>query len=402
MTKIPHFLRFLQPWAGPVLRATSRCVGPVLRVASRPLGIRALPKGATVSWESEREEGSSWEVTGTRGPSRDEIPGADGIPGRYPTLAPSRTIESTGPYVVSLTGGRVVGEYAAIITQENLLLEDLSPYFSVRKPSEHPIFRRAWLPRPERRQGRIGVVHIRKADNYYHFMIDVVPRIELLRRAGLLSQLDAVLAPSAKPFQKEILSLAGLPLDRLISPSRRTYIIGEELIVPCVPTNGKRIPRWACRAIADLFPGLHGPRSQARRIYISRGDRKRTRSVANEPELEPVLARWGIESVSLDSMGVREQAEMFRQAELIVAPHGAALVNVAFCEPGTKILELFSPRYVNYCFRVIAGLCGLEYSYVIGEGHASRLRGDQFDVSADITISKRDLETSLSRLVHPS
>ena len=403
MTKIPHFLRFLQPWAGPVLRATSVYAGPVLRVLSRPLGIRALPRGATVSWASGREERSSWDVTGDRGPCRDEISGVDGVPGGYPTLTPSRTIESTGPYVVRLTSGRVVGEYAAIVTHENLLLQDLSPYFSVRKASQHPIFRRAWLPRPERRQGRVGVVHTRKADNYYHFMIDIVPRIELLSKAGLLSQLDAVLAASTMPYQREILSVTGVPLDRLISPSRHTHLIGEELIVPCVPTDGKRIPSWACRAIADLFPELDGPRSQSqarRRIYISRGDRKRTRCVANEPELEPVLVRWGIEPVSLDSMGVREQAKMFRQAELIVAPHGAALVNVAFCEPGTKILELFSPRYVNYCFRVIAGLCGLEYSYVIGEGHASRLRGDQFDVSADITISGRDLETALSRLVH--
>jgi len=402
MTKVPRLLRSLQPWAGPVLRATSQLAGPLLKVVSKPLGLRALPRGSMVSLGSGRQHRSSWEVTGDATPHRDEISAVDGIPRGYPTLAPSRTIESTGPYVVRLTGGRVVGEYAAIITHENKLLQDLSPYFSVTRSSQHPIFRRAWLPSPERLQGRVGVIHTRKADNYYHFMIDIVPRIAVLAEAGLLSGLDAVLAASSMPYQREILSLTGVPVDRLISPSRRTHLIGDELIVPCVPTDGKRIPGWACRAIGDLFPGLRGPLSPVeprRRIYISRGDSPRTRRVANEPELEPVLARWGIERVSLDSMSVSEQAKMFRQAELIVAPHGAALVNVAFCEPGTKILELFSPRYVNYCFRIIAGLCGLDYSYVLGEGHASRLRGDHFDVSADITISRRDVETALSRLV---
>jgi capsular polysaccharide biosynthesis protein len=403
MTKVPRFLRALQPWAGPVLRATSQFAGPLLKVVSRPMGLRALPRGATASRGSGREEPPSWEVTGEATPLRDEIPAVDGIPRGYPTLAPSRTIQTTGPYVVRLPGGRVVGDYAAIITPENMLLQDLSPYFSVKRPSQHPIFRRAWLPSPETLQGRVGVVHTRKADNYYHFMIDIVPRIAVLAEASLLSGLDAILAPSSMPYQREILSLSGVPVDRLISPSRRTHLVAEELIVPSVPTDGKRIPGWACRAIGDLFPRVRGPLTRAeprRRIYISRGDSPRTRRVTNESELEPLLARWDIERVSLDHLSVREQATMFREAELIVAPHGAALVNVAFCEPGTKILELFSPRYVNYCFRIIAGLCGLDYSYVLGEGHASRLRGDHFDVSADITVSRRHLETALSELVH--
>ncbi len=403
MTKLPRLLRPLQPWVGPVLRATSQYAGPLLKVLSKPFGLRALPTSAIVSWGSGREQRSSWEVTGDATPHHDEIPAVDGIPRGYPTLAPPRAIESTGPYLVRLTGGRVVGDYAAIVTSSNLLLQDLSPYFSVKRPSQHPIFRRAWLPTPEKIEGRVGIIHTRKADNYYHFMIDIVPRIAILAEAGLLGGLDAVLAASSTPYQREILSLTGVPVDRLIPPSRRTHLVADQLIVPCMPTDGKRIPGWACRAIGDLFPELRGPLSPGERrsrIYISRGDSSRTRRVANEPELEPVLARWGIERVSLDHISVREQAKLFRQAELIVAPHGAALVNVAFCEPGTKILELFSPRYVNYCFRIIAGLCGLDYSYVIGGGHPSRLRGDHFDVSADITVSRRDFETALSGLVH--
>lgn len=402
MTKLPRLLRPLQPWVGPVLRATSQYAGPLLKVLSKPFGLRALPRGARVSWGSGRAQRSSSEVTGDATPHRDEIPAVDGIPRGYPTLAPSRAIESTGPYLVRLTRGRVVGDYAAIVTSSNLLLQDLSPYFSVERPSQHPIFRRAWLPSPKRIEGRVGIIHTRKADNYYHFMIDIVPRIAILAEAGLLGGLDAVLAASSTPYHREILSLTGVPVDRLIPPSRRTHFVADQLIVPCVPTDGKRIPLWACRAIRDLFPELRGPLppGERRRIYISRGDSPRTRRVANEPELEPVLARWGIERVSLDLMSVREQAKLFRQAELIVAPHGAALVNVAFCEPQTKILEVFSPRYVNYCFRIIAGLCGLDYSYVIGEGHPSRLRGDHFDVSADITVSRSDLEAALSGLVH--
>jgi len=42
----------------------------------------------------------------------------------------------------------------------------------------------------------------------------------------------------------------------------------------------------------------------------------------------------------LDGMTPRAQMELFRDAEFVVAPHGAELANLVCCAAGTRVLEL--------------------------------------------------------------
>ncbi len=56
--------------------------------------------------------------------------------------------------------------------------------------------------------------------------------------------------------------------------------------------------------------------------------------------IDTVLAAHEIATVSLDDMVVSTQIALFRGAELIIAPHGASLANLAFARPGTAVLEL--------------------------------------------------------------
>jgi capsular polysaccharide biosynthesis protein len=69
----------------------------------------------------------------------------------------------------------------------------------------------------------------------------------------------------------------------------------------------------------------------------------------------------------LESMSVIEQAALFSQAEIIIAPHGSGLTNLIFCQPNTKVIELFSPNYVYHCYWWISNLVELDYYYYIGE-----------------------------------
>jgi capsular polysaccharide biosynthesis protein len=52
---------------------------------------------------------------------------------------------------------------------------------------------------------------------------------------------------------------------------------------------------------------------------------------------------------------------------VVLAPHGAGLSNIVFCQPGTKVIELFAPTYIPPCYRIISNICGLEHYYLIGE-----------------------------------
>ena len=100
-----------------------------------------------------------------------------------------------------------------------------------------------------------------------------------------------------------------------------------------------------------------------RKIYLTRDHVKTGRKLINEFELRDLLASYGFQTIVADNLTVAAQARLFNESEYIVSPHGAALANIAFCEPGTKVLELFnqadrstwSPLYST-----IAQVCNLE------------------------------------------
>jgi len=70
-----------------------------------------------------------------------------------------------------------------------------------------------------------------------------------------------------------------------------------------------------------------------------------------------------------ESISVLQLAQLFHQADLIVAPHGAGLVNMMACRPGTVVME-FVPIDGNSCFMNLAAQLGILY-VGIGEYTAS-------------------------------
>ena len=113
---------------------------------------------------------------------------------------------------------------------------------------------------------------------------------------------------------------------------------------------------------------------EGRKIYIARTDTPRRR-LRNETALLDVVHDRGFEIVVPGTLTLTEQIRVFREASLVVGPHGAGLTNIVFCEPGTIVYELVPDHYPNICFGNLALICQLRYwadSFVShGEGHPS-------------------------------
>ena len=80
-----------------------------------------------------------------------------------------------------------------------------------------------------------------------------------------------------------------------------------------------------------------------------------------------------------------------------MAPHGAGLTNLVWCSPQTKVLEIFSPRYVNLCYWAIASVTDADYYYLLGEADAvvDDVHDSRFfleDIFVDPTAIHRTLE----------
>jgi capsular polysaccharide biosynthesis protein len=139
------------------------------------------------------------------------------------------------------------------------------------------------------------------------------------------------------------------------------------------------------RAASGAAPGV--------RLYITRENARRRR-VTNEAELWRFLEVAGFTKVRAEEWSWREQIAAFARAKVIVAPHGAGLANVAFCQPGTRVVELYHRAYVNPCFARLAEIKGLDHRPVIasgdGEPGCDPARG-RCDILADLDAVRRAL-----------
>ncbi len=125
-----------------------------------------------------------------------------------------------------------------------------------------------------------------------------------------------------------------------------------------------------------------------KRLFIQRGNVSGRREL-NLPEVKEALVPLGFEFVTTQGMTMQQEADLFGNAEVIAGVHGAALHNLLFAKPGTKVIEIFPYDYFEESNYVIAALGGCDYHYLIGEpiGHSFKgkdlLKRNRADVRVD-------------------
>lgn len=196
--------------------------------------------------------------------------------------------------------------------------------------------------------------------NYGHFLIDCLPALATAMQAGATERFPAI-APPLLPWHRELLSLllGQAPQPRVIeAPLVRikdavfATAMDHFLHAPNAPLDRVR-ERILTAAAVD-------PSGGAKKIYVSRlGSLKRF--LVNEAELEAELVARGFTIVKPETLSVREQVALFHQAEVIVAPAGAALANVLFCRPGAKVVELQPSNFTGVWVRNIALMVGVDW-----------------------------------------
>ena len=282
------------------------------------------------------------------------------------------------------------------MTRDDTLLFDLSPYYGAVMPSQHPVFLRCRPPEIVDVPGSVAVLTTRGSDNYYHFVLDVLPRLELLRRAGV--EPGVYVVDRRTRFQRELLDHLGLTAERCLGDDRYPYVRAETLLVPSVPDDQLRTPAWIVPWLRTrLLPD--DVRRPHLRLYVTRGSVRHTRRVDNEAELLAALEPLGFEVIDPGSLSPSEQARAFAEAEYVVGPHGAGLTNLAFASPGAAVVELFARDYVNECFWALASTVeGLRYRYLVGDGSPVRSRRNR-GVASDIVVDPQQVVRLLDELM---
>jgi capsular polysaccharide biosynthesis protein len=192
-----------------------------------------------------------------------------------------------------------------------------------------------------------------------------------------------IVSNRVQPWQADSLALLGYGPDDFVEFGDE-YWECETLLVPSFPHDtGFVHPRAAEWLRGRMVPSGRGKPS--RRLYLSRRKAPRRR-LQNEMEILAGLRELGFEAVFAEELPFQEQISLFAQAEVIVAPHGAGLANLFFAPKGTRIVELFSPRYINPCFYSLSLVLNQPYACVVGRTDATGSTRDLVTMAEDFTV----------------
>jgi hypothetical protein len=298
-------------------------------------------------------------------------------------------------YVARIPRGRVLGPDGTVITPDGQIVEE-------------SVWGNGWLERdrsltalhlvqPELISGSCFTVATAFSEGFAHWMLDALPRFYALDRLPA-DEVQILVGRPLSSWQRESLELIGIDLSRVNVLGER-YIESEVLYFPSfVGDPGNEHPggmRWLReKLLGDFVPARHD-----RRLYISRRLAARRR-ILNEADLEPILQDFGFEIIEAEQMPLREQIELFAQAEAVVSLHGAGLSNILFARSGCKVFEIFEPDHVKVMYWALADVLRHDYWYHIGQTVGERRVRHEVTGHDDIYVPVQEFARSLAAMMN--
>ncbi|NVN94419.1 MAG: glycosyltransferase family 61 protein [Bacteroidetes bacterium] len=229
--------------------------------------------------------------------------------------------------------------------------------------------------------------------NYSHFLLDTLGRFELYRKAGFsINDIDYVYCPIPSPFAERLLIKLGIPINKCILPEAGKAYQFEKLFVPSFPGYRRVYPQWLIEFLRSEF--TEKSVKKFRRLYIPRNT---SRKISNEKELISILEKLDFEV--FEPIQHMNTPSYFSEAEIVIGAHGAALANLAFCHPGTKVLELIPSDHVFPHWYTLSAAADLIYSCIIGKSENERPIPKFGPSPYDFFIDMDKFENALSALL---
>jgi hypothetical protein len=206
--------------------------------------------------------------------------------------------------------------------------------------------------------------------NIAHWMLDVIPRLEQVRKLFPLDKVDKLIVPGKEmAFKTE--SLTGLGVDRnklIFVTSQLAHFKASRMLFATPPRSHDKVlvPEWLVKFHRQFFldTPLSPKNNYPKKIYISRKD-SNLRALGNEHEVCQLLKKRGFSEVVFSEYSYTEKVQLANNAEEIISMSGAGLTFLLFCRPGTKVLEIFPRSFVHYVNYSIAMQCRLNYRYIV-------------------------------------
>jgi len=234
------------------------------------------------------------------------------------------------------------------------------------------------------------------ADNFGHFLLDSVTRFDLFKKAGFdVTDVDHVYYAAPNNHSDRFLEMMGIPREKLIKATRGMALQADIVLAPSFPGARRNYPSWAVDFLRRTFAPASV--SRRRRLYIPRTT---TRKVINEEAILSTLRAHNFEI--FDPVLCENQPRHFAEAEIVVGAHGSGLAGLAFCQPGTRALELIPSDHILPYYYTLSTAGGLRYGYLIGDSVAERPPSSFGPSPYDFRIDESAFHNALTEIVEKS
>lgn len=243
-------------------------------------------------------------------------------------------------FVLKIPDGRAFikqSDQTYIISPDNKILNDMlvenCPDISVET-----------LPNELRIADKMLVLSSCWGGNFYHWLTWTVPRICMIEKAGYdLNDFDKIVINYAGfKFQYELLELLGIPRRKIIGSIPDGAVLRAKTLITASLPSHMHTPQIVTDSLREkLLNPEYIDELMPKRIYISR-NKSNSRFILNEDEVYLHLQKFGFVVVCSEDYNVAEQVKIFANADVIISQHGAGLVNLSFCKPKTKVIEIFN------------------------------------------------------------
>jgi hypothetical protein len=228
----------------------------------------------------------------------------------------------------------------------------------------------------ERQLSGTWMVPFRLAGTYYfHFAVETLQNIEEFQQRS--ASIPIILPRSPGFFDRIPRDVHDSAVEAVRVDGQRYEFLEDgiyridQVVVPTRIKYGNTT--YQRRVLSKLgLPNEDTPRvnvTQGEILYIARRPGM-VRAVTNDEDLVAYLrSRFpAFRRVYLEEMSFSDQAAAFREASIIIAPHGGGLTNMLFCEPGTAIIEFHLPD-TGIMYWHLACVQKLRYLAYIPEWH---------------------------------
>lgn len=200
--------------------------------------------------------------------------------------------------------------------------------------------------------------------NFTHFIEESL-KVIILERSGFAGSYVLTAMPA---FAFELLALLGIDSSRIIDDVVEPTVFRRALYTTQVFTlNLTTCPGVLMDLREALLSAVRDVSSPAgSRLWLERGSNvtEPDRDLVNVEEVHACLDRHGFERLDIGSLPLREQLAAARDADVVSGVHGSAFAHCAFMKPGSRVIECFSPLYLNGCSFETCRVLGHRYHMV--------------------------------------